>query len=128
MASCSAPTRPSSGPTNGIPPFITALTGISDAMVADAPRVGEMLPSFLEFVGGAVLVGHNLRFDLSFLDHALVSSGRDRLANRTVDTLALARRLVRDLVDQLQARDPGRLAPAPPPTVPPGPVRRTGHR
>ena len=86
-------------PDEGIPPFITALTGICDAMVADAPRVGEMLPSFLEFVGGAVLVGHNLRFDLSFLDHALVSSGRDRLANRTVDTLALARRLVRDLVD-----------------------------
>jgi DNA polymerase III epsilon subunit family exonuclease len=85
-------------PDERIPPFITALTGISDAMVADAPRVGEMLPSFLEFVGGSVLVGHNLRFDLSFLDHALVATGRDRLANRTVDTLALARRLVRGVV------------------------------
>jgi DNA polymerase III epsilon subunit family exonuclease len=85
-------------PDQRIPPMITALTGISDVMVADAPRVGEMLPSFLEFVGGAVLVGHNLRFDLSFLDHALVSTGRDRLHNSTVDTLALARRLVRDLV------------------------------
>ncbi len=86
-------------PDERIPPFITALTGISDAMVADAPRVGEMLPSFLEFVGGAVLVGHNLRFDLSFLDHALASTGRERLANRTVDTLALSRRLIRDMVD-----------------------------
>jgi hypothetical protein len=57
-----------------------------------------MLPSFLEFVGRSVLVGHNLRFDLSFLDHALVSTGRARLGNRTVDTLALARRLVRDVV------------------------------
>ena len=85
-------------PDERIPPLITALTGISDAMVADAPRVGEMLPSFLEFVGGAVLVGHNLRFDLSFLDHALVATGRDRLANATVDTLALSRRLVRDQV------------------------------
>lgn len=85
-------------PDERIPPFITALTGISDDMVADAPRVGEMLPSFLEFVGGAVLVGHNLRFDLSFLDHALVSTGRERLANATVDTLALSRRLVRDMV------------------------------
>ena len=85
-------------PDERIPPFITALTGISDAMVADAPRVGEMLPSFLEFVGGSVLVGHNLRFDRSFLDHALVATGREPLANRTVDTLALARRLVRDLV------------------------------
>ncbi len=85
-------------PDERIPPVITALTGISDAMVADAPRIGEMLPSFLEFVGSAVLVGHNLRFDLSFLDHALASTGRDRLPNATVDTLALARRLVRDLV------------------------------
>jgi len=85
-------------PDERIPPFITALTGISDAMVADAPRTGEMLPSFLEFLGGAVVVGHNVRFDLSFLNHALESTGRDRLANATVDTLALARRLVRDMV------------------------------
>ncbi len=85
-------------PDERIPPFITALTGISDAMVADAPRVGEMLPSFLEFVGPSVLVGHNLRFDLSFLNHALVATGRDPLSNPTVDTLALARRLVRDMV------------------------------
>ncbi|HVB94481.1 MAG TPA: exonuclease domain-containing protein [Acidimicrobiales bacterium] len=85
-------------PDERIPPFITALTGISDATVADAPRVGAMLPSFLEFVGRSVLVGHNLRFDLSFLDHALISTGRDRLTNATVDTLALARRLIRDMV------------------------------
>jgi DNA polymerase III epsilon subunit family exonuclease len=85
-------------PDERIPPCITALTGISDAMVADAPRVGAILPTFLEFVGGAVLVGHNLRFDLSFLDHALVSTGRERMANATVDTLALSRRLVRDMV------------------------------
>ena len=45
-----------------------------------------------------MIVGHNVRFDLSFLDHALVSTGRERLANATVDTLALARRLVRDMV------------------------------
>ena len=85
-------------PDERIPPYITALTGISDAMVADAPRIGEMLPSFLEFLGGGVVVGHNVRFDLSFLNHALESTGRDRLANATVDTLALARRLVRDMV------------------------------
>ena len=85
-------------PDERIPPLITALTGISDAMVAGAPRTGEMLPSFLEFIGGAVLVGHNLRFDLSFLDHALVSTGREVLTNARVDTLALSRRLVRDVV------------------------------
>ncbi len=85
-------------PDERIPPFITALTGISDAMVTDAPPVGAMLPSFLEFLGGAVVVGHNIRFDLGFLDHALVSTGRDPIANPRVDTLALARRLIRDMV------------------------------
>jgi DNA polymerase III epsilon subunit family exonuclease len=85
-------------PDERIPPFITALTGISDAMVADAPRVGEMLPSFLEFVGASVVVGHNLRFDLSFINHALVATGREPLERPCVDTLALARRLVRDMV------------------------------
>ena len=85
-------------PDERIPPLITALTGIDDAMVADAPRAGEILPSFLEFLGGAVVVGHNVRFDLSFLNHALESTDRDRLTNATVDTLALSRRLLRDMV------------------------------
>ena len=87
-------------PDERIPPAITALTGISDAMVADAPPIGAMLPSFLEFVGDGVVVGHNVRFDLSFLDHALAATGRDRLSatHASVDTLALARRLVRDEV------------------------------
>lgn len=85
-------------PDERIPPMITALTGISDAMVYDAPLIGEMLPSFLEFVGTSVVVGHNLRFDLSFLNHALVATARDPLPNATVDTLALSRRLVRDEV------------------------------
>ncbi|HEX9969357.1 MAG TPA: exonuclease domain-containing protein, partial [Acidimicrobiales bacterium] len=57
-----------------------------------------VLPSLLEFCRDAVIVGHNIRFDLSFLDAALVATGRPRLRNRSVDTCALARRLVRDEV------------------------------
>ena len=79
-----------------IPPFITVLTGITDAMLLPAPCITEVLPALLEFVGGAVLVGHNLRFDTSFLDAALVRHGYAPLANRRVDTLGLARRLLRD--------------------------------
>lgn len=67
-------------------------------MIADAPCVGAVLPSLLEFLGGSVLVGHNLRFDLSFIDAALVAHGREPLSNDSVDTLPLARRLVRDSV------------------------------
>lgn len=78
-----------------IPPFITVLTGITHAMVIDAPRIEEALPAFLEFIGDAVIVGHNVRFDLSFLNAAAERLGYGRLPNRTVDTIALARRLVR---------------------------------
>jgi DNA polymerase III subunit epsilon len=85
-------------PDQRIPPFISGLTGITEAMVAGAPAIGAVLPCLLEFIGGSVLVGHNLRFDTAFVDHALVSTGRDGLANHMVDTLAMARRLVRDLV------------------------------
>ncbi len=81
-----------------IPPMITVLTGITEAMVFPAPRVAEVLPGFLEFAGDAVIVGHNVRFDVGFLDAALVAHGYPRLANTRVDTLALARRLVRDEV------------------------------
>jgi len=85
-------------PGAAIPPAITVLTGITEAMVLPAPRIAEVLPSLLEFVGGSVIVGHNVRFDLSFLDAALATNGRARLANRWIDTAALARRLVFDEV------------------------------
>ncbi len=85
-------------PGTEIPFFITVLTGITESMVIPAPTIGEILPNLLEFVGDAVIVGHNVRFDLSFLNAALVSEGYPRLGNRWVDTCALARRLVRDEV------------------------------
>ena len=53
-------------PGTGIPPFITILTGITQSMVCEAPRIQAVLPAFIEFCHGAVLVGHNVRFDLSF--------------------------------------------------------------
>lgn len=80
-------------PNDAIPPFITALTGITDEMVRGAPSVPGVLPSFVEFVRGAVLVGHNVSFDLSFLNAALERNERLPLDNLVVDTLALARRL-----------------------------------
>lgn len=81
-----------------VPRRITLLTGITQAMVAPAPPPDAVLPTFLEFLGDAVIVGHNIRYDLGYLNGALERSGRPRLANRSVDTLRLARRLVRDEV------------------------------
>ncbi|MGI8809460.1 MAG: DEDD exonuclease domain-containing protein [Acidimicrobiales bacterium] len=89
-------------PGVGIPPEITFLTGITEAMVLPAPWIEAVLPAFLEFLGSAVIVGHNVRFDMRFLQAALAASGRAPLPNRFVDTCALARRLVRDEVPNCQ--------------------------
>ena len=83
-------------PGRAIPAIVTVLTGITESMVHTAPRIETVLPAFLEFVGDSVLVAHNARFDIRFLDAALTRSDRPRLRNTVVDTLALARRLVRD--------------------------------
>jgi DNA polymerase-3 subunit epsilon len=85
-------------PGRPIPPSITVLTGITEAMVLPAPPIETVLPALIEFIGGAVLVGHNLRFDVSFLDAALLHRGQARLGNTFIDTCALARRLVREEV------------------------------
>lgn len=89
-------------PGVAIPPFITVLTGITHAMVVEAPRIEEALPAFLEFIGGAVIVGHNVRFDLSFLNAAAERLGYGRLSNQSADTAGLARRLVRQEVRNLK--------------------------
>jgi DNA polymerase-3 subunit epsilon len=86
-------------PGVGIPPAITFLTGITEAMVRPAPSIEAVLPAFLEWVGhDAVLVGHNVRFDVSFVRAACDALGYGRPMNRVVDTCTLARRMLRDEV------------------------------
>src|SRR5699024_10417735 len=73
---------------------ITLLTGITNAMVMTAPRISAVLPSFLEFLGDAVLVAHNARFDVGFLKSAAARLDLTWPRPPVVDTLALARRVV----------------------------------
>ncbi|MBM2849753.1 MAG: DnaQ exonuclease/DinG helicase family protein, partial [Anaerolineales bacterium] len=54
-------------PGRKIPPFVTQLTGITDAMVTNAPRLNAVLPELEEFAGDAPVIGHNVKFDLGFL-------------------------------------------------------------
>ena len=54
-------------PGRSIPPQIVELTGITSAMVRNAPKIDSVLPAFLEFSRGAVLVAHNAGFDIGFL-------------------------------------------------------------
>ena len=77
-----------------VPTFIRLLTGISDDELADAPPISGVLPSLLEFVRGTVLVAHNARFDVSFLNHALTQHDHPPLDNQVLDTAGLARKVL----------------------------------
>ena len=79
-------------------PTVIVLTGITDSMVAAAPRIEAVLPTLQEFIGDAVIVGHNVGFDMGFINTALRRSGREPFRGTIVDTLPLARRLLRDEV------------------------------
>jgi DNA polymerase-3 subunit epsilon len=77
-----------------VPAFISTLTGITTSMVAGAPRIGQVLPSFLEWAHGAVLVAHNAPFDIGFLKAAARSLDYPWPGAQVLDTVALARRAV----------------------------------
>ena len=63
-------------PHQAIPAFIAVLTGITDSMVAGSPPIEQVLPQFLEFAAGSVLVAHNAPFDVGFLKHFAAAQGR----------------------------------------------------
>ncbi len=81
-------------PGGPVPPFITALTGITTAMVTAAPRMDSVLPAFLEFARGSVLVAHNAPFDIGFLKAACAEHGYAWPRFTVVDTVDLARRVL----------------------------------
>lgn len=81
-------------PAAAIPPFIAVLTGITDAMVASSPRLASVLPAFLEFARGCVLVAHNAPFDMGFLKAGCAQLELDWPGFETVDTALLARRIL----------------------------------
>jgi len=90
-------------PDETIPAFITVLTGITDAMVINAPRIAEVLPSFLEFAHGSVLVAHNAPFDVGFLKHNARELDMAWPRFEVLDTAVLARRvLLRDEVPNVK--------------------------
>src|SRR3990170_4988097 len=72
-------------PGRPLPPFITQLTGISDDMLAGAPRLAEVLPDLRAFVGQDPLLGHNVGFDVAFLRRKGLFG-----YNETLDTFDLA--------------------------------------
>jgi DNA polymerase III subunit epsilon len=90
-------------PASHIPALIAVLTGITDQMVADAPKLAQVLPGFLEFSTGCVLVAHNARFDIGFLKRACTRLDYTWPKPTVIDTVALARHtLTRDEVPNVK--------------------------
>ena len=77
-----------------IAPGAAAITGLRDEQLRGAPRPAEAVRRFLDFAGDAVLVAHNARFDLAFLDRETQRLTGSRIAAPVVDTVLLARTLL----------------------------------
>ncbi len=104
-------------PQTNIPADATAIHGISDEMVYGQPPVSEVIPQFLDWIGGfdVVLLAHNAPFDLGFLEIALARLKVGTPGNPILDTLLLARALLpgapnyqlRTLVEYLELENGG---------------------
>jgi DNA polymerase III subunit epsilon len=81
-------------PQRSIPPQIVQLTGITTAMVCDAPTIDAVLPMFLEFADGSVLVAHNAGFDIGFLRAAAQRCDIPWPRPQVLCTVRLARRVL----------------------------------
>ncbi len=78
-------------PGKTIPIFAARVHGISDAMVADAPEIADILPQFIQFIGNAPLVAHNAPFDTKFLAAEAARLGLPCPTNTVIDSLVLSR-------------------------------------
>lgn len=95
-------------PRERIPYFITELTGITNAMVDKSPYIIEVMPYIIDFVGNDIILGHNVRFDINFLNCAMEKNGFNSFFTKYIDTMWMARKfrknnkleqLVRDYVN-----------------------------
>jgi DNA polymerase III epsilon subunit family exonuclease len=93
-------------PDKSLSAVIVNLTGIRDIDLEDAPRFQEIADDLLSFIGDDLIVGHNVGFDLSFVNGELKRLSRPGVPNAHFDTLAAANRLL----PELKRKSLGKLA------------------
>lgn len=81
-------------PERRLPKYIRDLTGLSDELLASAPPFAALADRIVDFVAADLLVGHNVGFDIGFVNAELRRLGRPTLINERLDTLGLAGRLM----------------------------------
>lgn len=84
--------------TEAIPESITKLTGITDILIKTTGKeLGMVLDEFKAFIGDDLIVGYHVNFDYSFLQLALEKAGKERLNNKQLDVLTIARKRLEDI-------------------------------
>ena len=112
-----------------VPPGIEDLTGITDWMLASAPKLAAVLPGLLAFADGCVLVAHNAPFDIGFLIAACAECGLTWPGFTVLDTVMLARRVMDpDEVPDCKLGTLAAVLPDPHGAVSSRAVRRASHR
>lgn len=81
-------------PKKQVSDIITKLTGITNKMLKDAPKVEDVMPSLIKFIGDDAIVAHNANFDYSFLQN---NSNRSFTKNKVIDTVAISRKMLPNL-------------------------------
>lgn len=91
-------------PSGPIPADMTAIHGITDEMVVGARGIDDVIPDFLDFIDGTVLVAQNLTFDLAFLGAGCKAAGAEIPGAPAVDIIGLSRKLL-PLLDRYNLED-----------------------
>lgn len=77
--------------------YIEDLTGITSEMLEDAPKIKDVLPEIIEFIGDDIIFGHNVNFDINFLYDEIESYSGQELNNDFFDLLKISRRALKEL-------------------------------
>lgn len=80
-----------------IPENITKLTGITNPLVIDKPKIEQVFPEFLDFIKDSIIIAHNAKFDLSFLNETSYQLTGKLIQNPIICTLMLSSALFPDL-------------------------------
>lgn len=84
-------------PSGTVSEFIEDLTGISNELLADAPKPDEVIPLFEKFIGSDIIVGHNVNFDINFLYDSFEEYLNKPLENNFIDTMRIFKKLYPDV-------------------------------
>lgn len=80
-------------PNSYINSFISKLTGITNEMTKTAPTIDEILIKYLEFIGNDIVMGHNVTFDINFINDKSLKCYNKNFANNYIDTCTMARKI-----------------------------------